>query len=285
MIDKHVNNPKSPKYYIKKYLLANREYFKGRTVIDLPAGNGTTTELLLEVGSMVEPFDLFPEYFMLKNIACRRADIAEKIPVEDAHADAVICQEGIEHFSDQLKALKEFNRVLKKGGRLLLTTPSYSNLKAKLSYLLFECEYFHKLMPPNEIDSIWMSDTSITSEMYHGHIFLSGIQKLRLLGKLAGFSIAEVPFMRVNKTSLALFPLLFPIIVISSYITRWRSMRKNRGVPDAIKAAVYNEQLALNVSPRILLDEHLFIVFEKSRELGEVTFNAGGVFKQFTAIM
>jgi SAM-dependent methyltransferase len=197
----------------------------------------------------------------------------------------VLCQEGIEHFSDQLKALKEFNRVLKKGGRLLLTTPSYSNLKAKASYLLFESEYFHKLMPPNEIDSIWMSDKSITGGMYHGHIFLTGIQKLRLLGKIAGFSIAGIPFMRVNKTSLALFPFLFPIIVISSYITRWRSMRKNRGVPDATKAAVYNEQLALNVSPRILLDEHLFIIFEKSRELGEVTFGADGMFKQFTAIM
>ncbi|MGB0887585.1 MAG: class I SAM-dependent methyltransferase [Vicingaceae bacterium] len=39
--------------------------------------------------------------------------------VKDASSDYLICQEGIEHFSDQLASFKEFNRVLKKGGRLI----------------------------------------------------------------------------------------------------------------------------------------------------------------------
>ena len=53
---------------------------------------------------------------MLKNIECKRADIVDRIPVIDNYADMLICQEGIEHFSDQFKAFNEFNRVLKAKG-------------------------------------------------------------------------------------------------------------------------------------------------------------------------
>ncbi len=160
MIDQHVNNPKSIKYYVKHYLENLRSELKNKVVLDIPAGNGATSEILLNMGAKVEPFDLFPEYFMLKTVECKRADISDKIPSDDHHADMIICQEGIEHFSDQLKAFKEFNRVLKDKGKLLITTPSYSSLSAKLSYLLFESETIKK-MPPNEIDDIWMSDKSI----------------------------------------------------------------------------------------------------------------------------
>ena len=154
MVDPHVNNPKSPKFHVRKYLTSIKDELKGKIVLDLPAGNGVTSEVLLELGCKVEAFDLFPEYFLVREIECKRADINESIPVADNYADYIICQEGLEHFNDQVKAFSEFNRVLKPGGKLIVTTPSYSNLKARLSYTLFETEYFHKLMPPNEIDSI-----------------------------------------------------------------------------------------------------------------------------------
>ena len=138
------------------------------------------------------PFDLFPEYFILEDIECVRANIAEGLPVEDAKSDFLICQEGIEHFSDQLACMKEFNRVLKKGGGLIITTPNYSSLRAKMSYLLSESERFNSIIAPNELDSIWMSKQNITNELYYGHIFLIGILKLRCYGKLAGFKIKHI---------------------------------------------------------------------------------------------
>jgi len=169
--------------------------------------------LLQNFGAKAEPFDLFPEYFMLKNIECKKANILDKIPVNDSYADILICQEGIEHFSDQLKVLKEFNRVLKQNGELLITTPSYSNLATKYSYLLFESETA-KQMPPNEIDDIWMSDKTVSSEIYHGHIFLIGLQKLRVLAKLSDFKIKELKYIRLSKSSLLLFPFFYPIIFL-----------------------------------------------------------------------
>ena len=269
MVDPQVNNPKSPKFAVKKYLTSIQEEIRGKIVLDIPAGNGVTSEILLELGSKVEAFDLFPEYFLLKNIECRKADINQGIPVENNHADFIICQEGIEHFNDQLRAFSEFNRVLKMGGKLIITTPSISNLAAKLSYTLFESEYFHKLMPPNEIDSVWFGDKT-NKKIYYGHIFLIGLQKMRVIGRVSGFRISKINFMRLNKTALFLFPFWYPFIFLSSYYTYFKSLRKNKTVDHAASKKVYREQLKINLSPRVLLDRHTFVVFEKEFEVENV---------------
>ncbi|MDP2807509.1 MAG: class I SAM-dependent methyltransferase [bacterium] len=284
MIDAHINNSKSPKYYVKKYLDSQKDELRNKIVLDVPAGNGATTEILLDNGARVEPFDLFPEYFMLKGIECRRADIADRIPVADGHADMLICQEGIEHFSDQLKALKEFNRVLKLNGILLLTTPSASNLAAKLSHLLFESETARQ-MPPNEIDDIWMSDKSISSEIYHGHIFLIGLQKLRILAKLAGFKIRKIKYVRLSKGSLFLLPFFYPLILVSSYLRYFRNLARHREIPKAQMLEVYREQLRMNLDPKNLVNKHTFIIFEKEKEMKDVDFRTDGVMKSFDKIM
>lgn len=284
MIDQHVNNPKSPKYYVKKYLDSNKNELRNKIVLDIPAGNGVTTEILLENGAKAEPFDLFPEYFMLNNIECKRADIADKIPVINNYADMLICQEGIEHFSDQLKTFKEFNRVLKMKGKLLITTPSYSNLASKFSYLLFESETT-KQMPPNEIDDIWMSDKTITNEIYHGHIFLIGLQKLRILAKLSGFKIHEIRYLRISKGSLFLFLFFYPLIFFSSYLRYLKNSGKHKEIPKSFINEVYKEQFRININPKHLLNKHTFIIFEKEKEYRDVDFRIESMIKPFEKIM
>ncbi len=284
MIDSHIYNPKSQKYYVRKYFEGIKDQLKGRKVIDIPAGNGATTEILLGAGADVEAFDLFPEYFMLKEMECKRADITESIPLPNGYADWVTCQEGIEHFSDQARTFREINRVLKKHGRLLLTTPSYSNLSAKLSYLLFESET-NKQMPPNEIDDIWMADHSGSKEIYHGHIFMIGLQKLRILAKLSGFRIKEIRYMRLSKGSLALFPFFYPLIWMSSWLRYYRNLKKNPGIAMQVKKEVYLEQLRINLSARNLLNKHTFIIFEKMHDSSEVNLGVESVVRPFGQIM
>jgi ubiquinone/menaquinone biosynthesis C-methylase UbiE len=271
MINKHVLNPKSPKFHIKKFLINIKNDLKDKIVLDIPAGDGATTEILLEMGAKVEAYDLFPEYFMLKDFKCERADIIDKIPVIDNYADMLVCQEGIEHFSDQLKVFKEFNRVLKQNGELIITTPSQSNLASKFNYLLFESET-SKLMPPNEIDDIWMADKNLTSEIYYGHIFLVGLQKLRIIGKLTGFKIKEIKYVRLSKGSLFLFPFFYPIIFISSYLRYFKNLKKNNELPKEHKIKVYKEQLAINLNPSNLINHHTFIIFEKEKDFKDVDF-------------
>jgi SAM-dependent methyltransferase len=285
MIDQYINNPKSIKYYVTRYLRSKKDDLTSKIVIDVPAGNGASTEILLDLGAKVEAYDLFPEYFMLKSIECTRADINEGLPVANAHADYLICQEGIEHFSDQSKTFREFNRVLKMGGQVILTTPSYSNLKARFSYMLMETEFFNKLMPPNEIDSVWMADSSVSKEVYHGHIFLLGVQKLRVLARLNGFKIVEMPFVRWSKTSMLLFPIFYPMILLSSYWTYKKSLRKKPEIPQEIKRKVYQEQLKMAINPKILLDEHIFMVFEKDTESEHIYENLSNRNLAFDKIM
>ena len=121
-------NPKSIKYHVKMYLHKNKRRFHNKSFIDFPAGNGITTKILKEIGAKPLAFDLFPEYFNIPGLDCKRANIVEGLPVEDACSDYLICQEGIEHFSDQLASFKEFNRVLVDDGYLLITCPDLKNV-------------------------------------------------------------------------------------------------------------------------------------------------------------
>jgi SAM-dependent methyltransferase len=50
------------------------------------------------------------------------------IPLPDASLDAILCTEVIEHVIDPVAVLGEFSRLLKPGGRLLLTAPLISHL-------------------------------------------------------------------------------------------------------------------------------------------------------------
>jgi SAM-dependent methyltransferase len=266
----HEENRKSIKYYLKKYLFKNRDRFNGKKVIDFPAGNGITSKNLKEIGAEPLCFDLFPEYFKVEELECHRANINEGIPIDKQTADFLICQEGIEHFTDQMASFKEFNRVLKKGGGLLITTPNYSNMRAKMSYLLSESERFNSILAPNELDSIWMSKQNITNEIYYGHIFLIGILKLRCIAKLAGFKIKHIEFTRVKSTALILTFLFYPFILLSNWITYRRRLSGNKDFDSELKKEVYKEIFHLSINPKILVDGHLFVEFEKTNELNEI---------------
>ena len=275
------DNPVSIKYHVKRYLIAQKEYFHGKKVIDFPAGNGVTSRILKEIGAHPIPLDLFPEYFNIEGLECKRANIREGLPVEDESADALICQEGIEHFSDQYGALRAFNKVLKQGGRLLITTPNYSNIRSRLSYLLSESERYNDKLAPNELDSIWMSKQDITDEIYFGHIFLIGIQKLRVLAKLCGFRIVKCHPNRFKTSSVLLFPFLYPFIVLSTWISYRKRMRKNKDYDKETKKKTYDEVFKLSISPKILLSRSLMVEFEKEQDYRKVPASLKSQHKEF----
>jgi len=273
------NNPKNPQFHVKNYLNSIKDELQNKIVLDIPAGDGVISEILLKIDAKVEAYDLFPEFFILKEIPCKRADINDKIPVIDSYADMLICVEGIEHFSDQLKAFKEFNRVLKNGANLLITTPSLTNLAAKLNYLLFESESITQ-MPPNEINDIWMPNDLNIKEYYYGHLFLIGLQKLRIISKLAGFNIKEIKYLRISRASLLLFPFLYPFILISSFYRYYRNLRKRKEIVKSVKINVYNEQLKININPKSLLYKHVFVIFEKEKAYNDVDFRLNRLVKR-----
>lgn len=268
-------NRLSIKYYVKRFILAQRARFAGKVVIDAPAGSGITARILHEVGATVRAFDLFPEYFKAAGLVCERANLMEALPLPDESADFLICQEGIEHLSDQLRTFEEFNRVLKPGGSLILTTPNYSNLHARLSYFCFETEYLLKKMPANEIDAVWMKGDAAAGGLYLGHYFLLGIQRLRGLARLAGFRVEKTYATRLSQASLVLFPLGYPLVFLAGWLTYWnyrRRFRRNRNLPPGTpyppeRDRIFRELVRLNVDLHVLLDRHLFVELVKESDV------------------
>lgn len=255
---------KDIKVLLTAMLQRRKAEFVGKEVLDVPAGNGDTAQLLLELGAKVTASDLYPEFFRYPAIECVKANLNDKLPFADASFDVVICQEGIEHMPNQLHLFQELNRVLRPGGRAIVTTPNYSNLRTRLSYLLLESEAY-KLMPPNEVDSIWASEKAHNiHDVYLGHIFFANITKQRALAALSGLRIVEVHPSRVNYTSLLLLPFYYPWMWLAGRRAFSRGIQ--RGQPSPKRPEVYNELAQLNQSLTILTGGHLIIEYEKRQE-------------------
>jgi len=71
-----------------------------------------------------------------------------KLPYEDNFFDAITFTEVIEHLEDHRKILKEINRVLKKDGVLVVTTPNILNLKSRVRFFLIG---FYNLFGPMHV--------------------------------------------------------------------------------------------------------------------------------------
>ncbi|TGE29347.1 class I SAM-dependent methyltransferase [Hymenobacter metallicola] len=258
---------KDIKVLLTTMLRRRQSELAGKKVLDVPAGNGDTAQLLLELGADITASDLYPEFFRYPAIECVKANLNETLPFADASFDFVICQEGIEHMPNQLHLFQELNRVLRPGGRAIVTTPNYSNLRTRLSYLLLESEAY-KLMPPNEVDSIWAADKAHSiHDVYLGHIFFANITKQRALAALSGLRIVEVHPSRVNYTSLALLPLYYPWMRLMGWLARRRGLR--RGTPSAKRPEIYAELAQLNQSLNVLVGGHLIVEYEKRAETSQ----------------
>ena len=67
---------------------------------------------------------LVPDFFEAEGLECQFCDLNQQLPLDSNSMDVILSQEGIEHISDQNLAFKEFSRVLKKGGTLILSSPN-----------------------------------------------------------------------------------------------------------------------------------------------------------------
>ena len=93
------------------------------TVLELGAGTGKLTEVLVGLGHEVHATD--PDAAMLERLRARlplvraSATGAEEIPLADGSVDVVVAGQAF-HWFDMERALPEINRVLRPGGHLAL---------------------------------------------------------------------------------------------------------------------------------------------------------------------
>jgi SAM-dependent methyltransferase len=105
-------------------------------VLDLGCYRGDVSRELVRQGHMVSSCDIvaydgtgdLPDF--------RLADANHRLPFATGSFDGVLCTEVIEHTENPTNLMRECARVLKPGGRFVLSTPNISNLVSRVSYAL-----------------------------------------------------------------------------------------------------------------------------------------------------
>jgi glycosyltransferase involved in cell wall biosynthesis len=122
---------------------------RGR-VLDAPAGEGALAERLVERGFEVICGDIEPGRFRAQGLACEPLDLDGRLVYRDGSFDAVTCIEGIEHLENPHHTLREFARVLRPGGCLVVSTPNLVSVKSRLRFLLYGFPSYFDLMVGEE---------------------------------------------------------------------------------------------------------------------------------------
>jgi len=265
------DNYNFPKTGINKYVT---EYIRsmpdltGKIVLDIPCGDGRASYEFKKKGATIIALDIFPHFIKLDDVSAKYADLSETLPVESGSIDYIICEEGIEHVPNQLKVLEEFNRVLKKDGTLLITTPNNSHVRARLSHFLLETDYW-KRMPPTEIDGVWFAESN-TDKLYFGHLFLLGVQHFQSLLTFTGFKVNRRIKTHIGNTSLILGIVMYPLFVLFSLLPYILYKKKIHHVEQDKKKEILWERVKLNLSPKTLFYKHIFWELHKESNLDEV---------------
>lgn len=121
-------------------------------VLEVGCGDGSFTRSLAELSSRVTAVDIsasqiernaraHPEIRFLQH------DVAQPFPFARETFGAVWCSEVLEHLFDPGFALREMQRVLERGGRLLVTVPYHGAFKDVLIALFKWDEHFAPTNP------------------------------------------------------------------------------------------------------------------------------------------
>ena len=148
------------------------------------------TLLLKELGYNIICIDKNPsresKFIKTNNLEIKRCNIeTDKLPLNDKSFDRVLFMETFEHlYQNPIFALKEINRVMKKDGLLILTTPNAYSLKRVTHFFLGKGLGEN---PYNEFDKLnWAG--------HLGHIREYSKPELKFFLKKMGFRIEKVIF-------------------------------------------------------------------------------------------
>jgi len=105
-------------------------------LLDVPAGEGALAARLIRVGFDVRCCDLYPQIFRLPRVEIKAGDLSGTLPYADASFDFITCVEGLEHIENPQQAIREFARLLRAGGELIVTVPNILNIEERVKWLM-----------------------------------------------------------------------------------------------------------------------------------------------------
>ncbi len=135
------------KNYLLKAFLSAFENEKRGKVLDIGCGNGDYAYELHNMGFDVLAADMDVERFRYGNkIKFQKCNVTDKLPFENNSFDFIVFAEVIEHLKNPYDVVSELKRLLKPGGKIVLSTPNILNLKSRMRFLIEGCwEYFREI--------------------------------------------------------------------------------------------------------------------------------------------
>lgn len=108
--------------------------YKSGRLLDAGAGEGNLSAALSDMGFEVTSCDISPGDF--RHGRCIKVDLNGRMPFKDSQFDHAVCAEVVEHIENPHNLLRELNRVIKKGGTLVISTPNIANVFSRIKFLL-----------------------------------------------------------------------------------------------------------------------------------------------------
>ena len=107
---------------------------KGEKILDIACGDGELSLRMAAKGADVYGLDMSAEGIAsarrLAKIAKLKCEFtvgdAEHLPFTDGFFDKLVCSSSLEHFKDDAQSLSEIHRVLRPGGKAVLTVDSFT---------------------------------------------------------------------------------------------------------------------------------------------------------------
>jgi ubiquinone/menaquinone biosynthesis C-methylase UbiE len=183
-------------------------------VLDVPAGEGALAVNLIDAGFEVRCCDLYPEIFRLTNVDIQQGNLNSKLPYDEALFDYVTCIEGLEHIENPQQAVREFARVLRPGGHLIISVPNILNIEERMKWLLHGHTSHFKPVTREYVAGIreqWGDKEEMAL-----HINAIGYSELRYILEKQGFDILKL-YRDKPKSMLWLY---WPIVALIRLIGR-----------------------------------------------------------------
>ena len=137
---------KNKRNYLLDGILKLFENENRGVVADLGCGDGDYSVALTKMGFKVTACDLDVQRFKHRDkIDFKICDVTKQLPFDNASFDYVVLAEVIEHLRNPYQVMQELSRILRTGGKIILSTPNILNLKSRIRFLGEGCwEFFRE---------------------------------------------------------------------------------------------------------------------------------------------
>lgn len=182
-------------------------------LLDVPAGEGALAARLIDAGFDVRCCDLYPEIFQLDGVDIHRGDLDGDLPFSNQSFEYVTCLEGLEHIENPQQAMREFARVLKPAGHLIVSVPNILNVEERLKWLVYG--YTSHFKPISRAAAERLQTEYDDRVEIAAHVNPIGYSELRYILEKYGFEVLKLHRDKPKQNTWAYWPVIAIIRLVS----------------------------------------------------------------------